>query len=90
LLPEMLCLADYGLGDGASAKRPLPVARHFGPRFIDWQLAQTASESRLEQHIHAQNVVATEIRRSTNDVVLGGSRVVDKSTPDDTGNGRLF
>ena len=56
MLPETLRLADHGLGDDERAKEPQPVASRLGPRFYDWQLAQTAEESRRECEIHAQNV----------------------------------
>jgi len=44
MLPETLRLADYGLGHDERARRPQPVASRLGPRFYDWQLAQTAEE----------------------------------------------
>ena len=41
LLPETLRLADYGLGRDHRATEHQPVAIELGPRFYDWQLAQT-------------------------------------------------
>jgi len=57
MLPETLCLADYGLGHDERAKHPQPVASRLGPRFYDWQLAQTAEESWRECHLHARNLL---------------------------------
>ena len=55
LLPETLRLADYGLGHDDRARHPQPVASRLGPRFYDWQLAQTPEESHRECHLHARN-----------------------------------
>jgi hypothetical protein len=57
LLPETLRLADYGLGHDDRAKEHQPVASRLGPRFYDWQLAQTAEESWRECHLHARNLL---------------------------------
>lgn len=57
MLPETLCLADYGLGHDDRAKVPQPVASRLGPRFYDWQLAQSAEESWEECHLHARNLL---------------------------------
>jgi len=57
MLPEMLRLADYGLGRDERAKQPQPVASRLGPRFYDWQLAQSAEESWRECHLHARNLL---------------------------------
>ena len=57
MLPEVVCLADYGLGDDERAQHPQPVASRLGPRFYDWQLVQTADESWRECHLHARNLV---------------------------------
>ncbi len=56
MLPETLRLADYGLGHDERAKVPQPVASRLGPRFYDWQLAQTAEESWRECELHARNL----------------------------------
>jgi hypothetical protein len=55
-LPEVVRLADYGLGHDDRAREPAPVASRLGPRFYDWQLAQTAEESWRECEIHAKNL----------------------------------
>ena len=61
MLPEILRLADYGLGHDERANHPQSVASRLGPRFYDWQLAQTAEESWRECEIHAK-----ESRRGDN------------------------
>ncbi len=57
LLPETLRLADYGLGHDDRAKEHQPVASELGPRFHDWQLAQTPEEAWAETHLHARNLL---------------------------------
>ncbi|MFZ4396804.1 MAG: hypothetical protein ACOYOU_14410, partial [Kiritimatiellia bacterium] len=57
MLPETLRLADYGLGHDDRAQQPQPVASRLGPRFYDWQLAQSPEESWRECHLHARNLL---------------------------------
>ena len=57
MLPETLRLADYDLGHDERAREPHPVASRLGPRFYDWQLAQSADESWRECHLHARNLL---------------------------------
>lgn len=57
LLPETLRLADYDLGHDERAQQHQPVASRLGPRYYDWQLAQTTEESWKECHLHARNVL---------------------------------
>ena len=57
MLPETLRLADYGLGYDERAREHQPVASRLGPRFYDWQLVQSADESRRECHLHARNLL---------------------------------
>ena len=57
MLPETLRLADYGLGHDDRVRHPQPVASRLGPRFFDWQLAQSPEESRRECHLHARNLL---------------------------------
>ncbi len=57
MLPETLRLADYGLGHDDRAKEHQPVASRLGPRFYDWQLAQSPEESWRECHLHARNLL---------------------------------
>ena len=59
MLPEILRLADYGLGHDERAQHPQPVASHLGPRFYDWQLVQSAGESWRECHLHARNLLGS-------------------------------
>ena len=56
-IPEKLCLADYGLGHDERTKQPQPVANRLGPRFYDWQLAQSTDESWRECNLHARNIL---------------------------------
>jgi len=60
MLPETLCLADYGLGHDERARHPQPVASRLGPRFYDWQLTQSPEESWQECHLHARNHMGKE------------------------------
>ena len=57
LLPESLRLVDYDLGHDERARCEQPVAARLGPRFYDWQLAQSADESWRECHLHARNLL---------------------------------
>ena len=57
MLPETLRLADYGLGHDERAQKHQPVRACFGPRFHDWQLAQSVEESWKECHLHARNLL---------------------------------
>ena len=58
LIPETVCLADYGLlGHDDRANHHQPVATALGPRFYDWQLAQTAEEINHERRLHARNLL---------------------------------
>lgn len=57
MLPETLRLADYGLGHDGRAKEHQPIASRLGPRFYDWQLAQSPEESWRECHLHARNLL---------------------------------
>jgi hypothetical protein len=57
MLPDTLRLADYGLGHDDRAREHQPVRECFGPRFYNWQLAQSAEESWRECHIHSRNLL---------------------------------
>jgi Eco57I restriction-modification methylase len=61
MLPETLRLADYDLGHDERAKQHQPVASRLGPRFYDWQLAQSPEDSWRECELHAKNL-AMEVR----------------------------
>ena len=60
LLPETLRLGDYGLGQRKRTDRPtgrpLLVAASLGPLFHDWQLVQSAADTKLEFDIHAHPI----------------------------------
>ncbi len=60
MLPETLRLADYGLGHDERAKIAQPVASRLGPRFYDWQLAQSVEESWAECERHARNLLGAD------------------------------
>ena len=60
MLPETLCLADYGLGHDDRARRPQVVAQRLGSRFYDWQLAQGTDEAVRECHLHARNLLGAD------------------------------
>ena len=64
LLPEGLRLADYDLGHDDRARCHQPVASRLGPRFYDWQLAQSADEALREWHLHARNLLGGEDYRA--------------------------
>jgi hypothetical protein len=69
MLPETLRLADYDLGHDERAKEHQPVASRLGPRFYDWQLAQSADESWRESHLHARNLLGESgYRQLLNDI----------------------
>ena len=57
MLPEKLCLGDYGLGNENRAEYPQPVASRVGSRYCDWQLATSTDESWRECHLHARNLL---------------------------------
>ena len=60
MLPETLRLADYGLGHDDRAQHPQPVAARLGPRFYDWQLAQSPEERWRETRLHARNLLGAK------------------------------
>jgi hypothetical protein len=53
MLPEQVCLSDFGLGHDERAKAPQPVASRLGPRFLDWQLNDDVERSWQECAAHA-------------------------------------
>jgi hypothetical protein len=60
MLPETLCLIDHDLGHDVRARTLQPVASRLGPRFLDWQLAQTPEESWAECEGHARVLLGDE------------------------------
>lgn len=71
MIPETLRLADYGLGHEERAQHPQPVAGRLGPRFYDWQLAQSPEESWRECHLHARNLLGADgYRRLLDETVV--------------------
>lgn len=82
MLPETLRLADYGLGHDERALQPQPVASRLGPRFYDWQLAQTAEESWRECHLHARNQLGADgYRKLLAEIEQGDQPAPEPSTP---------
>lgn len=71
MLPETLRLADYGLGHDDRAKEQQPVRECFGPRFYDWQLAQSPEESWRECHLHARNLLGKKAYEALLDELQG-------------------
>ena len=59
LLPETIRLADYGIAHDDRAMQHQVVAGCLGPRFYDWQLAQSGGESMRECHLHARNMLGS-------------------------------
>lgn len=57
MIPETLRLKDHDLGHDARAEVAQPVASRLGPRFLDWQLAQTPEESWAECENHARAIL---------------------------------
>jgi hypothetical protein len=60
MLPETLCLADFGLGHDERARQPQPVRERMGVRFLPWQLSQSAEESWAECEWHARNILGEQ------------------------------
>lgn len=81
MLPETLRLADYGLGHDERAKHAQPVASRLGPRFYDWQCAQTVEESWRECEIHAKNLQAAGPFSSEAAVLPADTVVHERSLP---------
>lgn len=82
MLPETLRLADYGLGHDERAKHPQPVASRLGPRFYDWQLAQSAEESWRECHLHARNLLGEQGYRELLDEIAARERGEETGRPE--------
>lgn len=83
MLPETLRLADYGLGHDERAKHPQPVASRLGPRFYDWQLAQSAEESWRECHLHARNLLGEQGYRELLDEIAARERGEEPTRPEE-------
>ena len=54
MLPEVLRLADYGLGHDERSKLPQVVAARLGPRFLDSQMTQDTDRLRGERCADAE------------------------------------
>jgi hypothetical protein len=88
MLPETLRLADYGLGHDERAQHPQPVRAWFGPRFYDWQLAQTPEESWRECHLHARNLLGEQGYQRLLAEIEG--KAPEEEKPDPFPAGKLF
>ncbi len=72
MLPETLRLADYDLGHDDRAKQHQPVAERLGPRFLPWQIEQSAEESWRECELHARNLLGeVGYRRLLEEIAAG-------------------
>jgi hypothetical protein len=80
-LPEAVSLADYGLGHDQRAKEHQPVAAVLGPRFLDWQLAQTPEESWAECERHAHTLGSDQLGRSATQTDDGSSKAKPPPQP---------
>jgi len=91
MLPETLRLADYGLGHDERAKEHQPVRECFGPRFYDWQLAQSPEESWKECHLHARHLLGeVGYQALLNDMEGRTTDTENAGESKDTPNGWLF
>jgi hypothetical protein len=97
MLPETLCLAEYGLGHDDRAKQHQPVASRLGPRFFDWQLTQSAEESWRECHLHARNLLGEAAyeqlvsgSKHESDATSPTSKTIDRVEGTRNRRGRLF
>lgn len=83
-LPETLRLADYSLGHDDRARASQPVAEALGPRFLDWQLAQSPAESWAECARHAALIEAIVPARRAADNTAPESDPNDPQSPPDS------
>ena len=67
MIPEAVCLTDYGLGSSPRSRLEQPVASRLGGRFYDWQIVQDGAEWWRECQLHSTNI------RSNGDVMLDTS-----------------
>lgn len=81
MLPETLCLAEYGLGKDERGQRRQPVASRLGPRFLDWQLGQTPAEFWSESRLHARNVAVEKSADNADSVRPSPNRDEERSMP---------
>ena len=54
MIPDLIRLADFGLGRDARAEAPQPAALALGPRLLPWQLEEDVARSWEECVAHAQ------------------------------------
>lgn len=68
MLPETLMLSEFGLGHDSRANQHQAVASRLGPRFVEWQQAQSAPDSWAECDEHARALLG---RAGTAAVAVG-------------------
>ena len=100
IIPETICLTDYGLGHDERARRPQPVASRLGPRFYDWQLVQSPDEARRECHLHARNLLGVaeygrlqrdlEVKSHRERHMIEANPILDGYTREMVGGARLL
>lgn len=88
MLPQTLRLADYGLGLDDRAKEHQAVREYFGPRYYDWQLAQSAEESWKECHLHARNLLGEEGYARLLDELAGRATSTSSAEPERANGGQ--
>ena len=81
LIPETVRLADYGLGHDERARHSQPVASRLGPRYYDWQLAQTSEEAWRERHLAVRNLHGREAYRGLAKGMRGRKLVMKAAEP---------
>jgi hypothetical protein len=87
LLPETVRIADYAMGYDERAQHEHPVAGQYGPRFYDWQLSSSVSDSLGLAAIHASNALGSQQCRNIWGASISAAR--EAVEPRD-GQGELF
>jgi hypothetical protein len=69
IVPESVCLKEYGLGHDERSNAAQPVRSRLGERFYSWQLEQSVEESWAECQRHARDLLgANGYARLTADI----------------------
>ena len=85
MLPETIRLSEYGLGHDDCAQEHQLVASVLGPRFYDWQLSQTNTESQREARLHVRNLLGRAAHARCNGHDIEDSELdLDASNPTGT------
>ncbi len=95
MLPETLCIADLGMTRMVDvgvyddrARVPQPVRSRLGPRFLDWQLAQSFEESWAECERHAKAIAEGVTAPAAAPAVLPVPAPTPEATSTGSGLGR--